>query len=197
RPAIPPALFGQPVRWAVPRAGRDGTLRIGIGGPDRAPARIDDDDRHSVRQGFGFAVELPIATDRNGTLAGGVLRLSGSAGSFDLPASFDGSIGRVVVGTTDGPDAIAVPRGRYEITAHLGGPAAPAIAVGAASVREDGRFDLLGLRRVNRLTRLRTWASWSTRTAADSTRTRALNAVRRLPTPAKDVLRSMYGRLRS
>ncbi|HJP89410.1 MAG TPA: glycosyltransferase [Candidatus Limnocylindrales bacterium] len=197
QPVIQPALLGQPIRWAVPRAGHDGTLRIGLGGPDRAPARIDEDGRYRIRDGAGMAVELPIATDRSGTVAGGVLRLSGPGGSFDLPATFSGELGQLVVETIAGADTSEVPRGRYELTGHVGGPVAPPLPVGAVSVRDDGQLLLVGLRGVNRLARFQAWAGWSMREAGDGARARVMSAARQLPVPVKDVIRGVYGRLRS
>src|SRR6185369_3674986 len=80
RPPISPALLGKPVRWIVPRSDAEGALRIAIGGPDRAPARIADADRRVIRDGPGLAVALPIATDRAAVLSTGILRLRGGAG---------------------------------------------------------------------------------------------------------------------
>lgn len=196
-PPIDPALVGRPIRWIVPRADEDGTLRIGIGGPDRLPARIDDRARRLLRQGSGIAIELPIATDRRGTLATGVLRLRGAPGEFDLPAAFEGELGVLAVSAEGGADAGAIPRGRYELTAHLGGENAPGLPVGAAVVRDDGGFVVLGLRSVSRLARLRAVAGWVARSVGEATRMRAAAAFRRLPSWAKDPVRTLYGRLRA
>jgi hypothetical protein len=125
-----------------------------------------------------------------------VLRLTGPAGTFDLPATFKGELGHVVVETAAIADTGALPRGRYEMTGHLGGPAAPALAVGTVAVRDDGKLLLVGLRGANRLARLDAWARWSVHEAADAVRTRAIDAARQLPSPAKDVLRVVHARLR-
>ena len=194
-PAIPPALIGRPVRWIVPGAGADGVLRIRIGGAERAPARIDDAARRVVRQGGGLAVELPIATDRVGSLASGVLRLTGQAGAFDLPATFEGSLGVLEVAAS--ADGQVIPRGRYALTAHVGQDNAPGLSSGTVVVRDDGRFAIVGLRGVSRLSRLRLRTLWSARSAAKTARKRARAAFRRLPPPAKSAIRGAYRRLRA
>lgn len=197
RPMISPALVGRPLRWVVPRADPDGTLRIAIGDADRAPARIDDAARRVLRQGPGLAIELPIATDRSGGIAAGTLRFAGEPGTFDLPAAFEGSLGLLVVATGGGSRHGVVPRGRYELSAHLGDDRAPGLAAGAVIVRTDGRFAALGMRGVSRLARVRAWASWSVRSRSESIRTRTLATFRRMPVWAKDLIRSAYGRLRA
>ena len=103
---------------------REGSLRIRIGGADRAPARIDERARRVLRQGMTIAIQLPIATDRCRRPRGRHpspprRRRRGSA----LPATFEGSLGLVVVSASGGTRAI--PRGRYELTAHVGGESAP------------------------------------------------------------------------
>lgn len=196
-PPISPALLGRPVRWVVPRSDADGALRISIGGPARLPARIDDAARRVVRDGATLAIGLPVATDRSGVLAAGTLRLTGEPGAFDLPASFEGSLGGLVVSVNNVTAQGAIPRGRYELTAHLGGDEAPGLPVGAAVVRDDGRLALLGVRGMSRLAHLRSWLAWTVRSAGETTRTRALATFRRLPQPAKDLIRTAYGRLRA
>ena len=89
-----------------------------------------------------------------------------------------------------------VARGRYEVTGHLGGPSAPALAIGGVAVRDDGRLVLLGLQGVNRIARLRSWAGWSARDVAGGMRTQAREVARRLPNPAKETIRGLLGRLR-
>jgi hypothetical protein len=195
RPAIAPALVGRPVRWVVPGAGADGVLRIRIGGADRAPARIDAAARRLVRQGRGITVELPVATDRIGPLASGVLRLTDPAGAISLPAVFEGSLGMLdVAGVRNGRD---IPRGRYDLTAHVGGEDAPGLASGTVVVRDDGQFVILGLRGISPLARLRSKTAWSIRSARKTVWKRARAAARRLPAWAKQAIRSAYGSLRA
>jgi len=196
RPAIPPALVGQPVRWIVPRAGPDGSLRIGIGGPNRAPARIDVDARRVIRQGAGLGVELPVAADRAGGLAGGILRLTGPHGIHDLPATFAGALGNLVVSTSGTLDPGLIPRGRYQATAHVGGPGAPGLPVGSVAVRDEGRLEIQGVRGVNRLARAAMTAVWSARSIGVGTRSAGRAFVRRLPAPARDLVRGALGRVR-
>lgn len=195
RPAIPPALVGRPVRWIVPGVDADGSLRVRIGGADRAPARIDEAARRVVRQGRRLAVELPIATDRSGTLSPGTLRLAGEGGTISLPATFDGSLGVLVVTAAVGGRAI--PRGRYELTAHVGGESAPGIAAGTVVVRDDGRMTAVDLRGVSRFARLRALSAWSTRSARERVRANSLAQFRRLPSWAKDPIRAAFGRSRA
>lgn len=197
RPSISPALVGRPVRWVVPRADGDGTLRIVIGGSDRAPARIDDTARRVLRQGAGVSIELPVATDRSGTIGPGILRLTGTPGTLDLPASFGGSLGALVVSASGLSRQGVIPRGRYELSAHLGDASAPGLPAGAVTVRDDGRIVVLGTPGVSLLAWIRSWASWSARSAVDGIRTRALATFRRLPGWAKDLIRAGYGRLRA
>lgn len=194
--AIPPALVGSPARWIVARADEAGALRISIGGPDRAPAHIDAAARRALRQGTGVAIEMPIATDRSGVVGTGTLRLTGAPGVFDLPATFEGSLGVLVV-TAGAVTRRGLPHGRYELTAHLGREDGPGLPAGAAIVRDDGRLILLGMRAVSRLTRARSVTSWSVRSAADGLRARAIAVFRRLPAWAKDRIRTAYGWLRA
>ena len=195
-PPIRPALVGRPIRWIVPHVDRDGTVRIGIGGPGRAPARLGTAARRVLRQGAGLAIELPVATDRSGELAAGLLRFVGEPGTFDVPASFVGSIGALVV-SLGGALGGRIPRGRYELTAHIGDDAAPGLPVGAVVVREDGRFAVIGLRGVSQVARLRDWLAWSIRSTVDAARAQAVTTYRRLPGRARDAIRSGYGRLRA
>ncbi|MEO8272526.1 MAG: glycosyltransferase family 2 protein [Chloroflexota bacterium] len=198
QPAIRPALVGRPVRWIVPGVDAEGALRVRIGGSERAPARIDEGGRRVLRQGRGIAMELPIATDRSGMLAAGTLRLVGEAGTYALPATFGGSLGALVVSTNAGVAGTgAIPRGRYDMIAHVGGESAPGIDAGTVLVREDGHLVALGVHGVNRLARMRAWTSWSARSAMHGARSRALSTFRRLPPPAKDAIRTIYGRLRA
>ena len=196
-PPISPALLGRPVRWAVPRSDQDGALRISIGGPMRLPARIDDAARRVVREGAGLAIALPIATDRSGLLAAGTLRLAGEPGTFDLPAAFEGSQGGLIVSVASVTAKGLIPKGRYELTAHLGGEDAPGLPVGAAVARDDGRLVVVGVRGVSLPARIRSWLGWTVRSAGETARTRALATFRRMPQPAKDLIRSTYGRLRA
>ncbi len=195
QPAIRPALLGRPVRWIVPGVDAEGSLRVRIGGADRAPARIDQGARRVLRQGHGIAIELPIATDRSGALASGTLRLIGDGGAIDLPASFEGSLGVLVVSAN--PGARGIPRGRYELTAHVGGDNAPGIAAGSVVARDDGRLIALGMRGVSRLAWIRAWTTWTRQSATEHARSRTLATFRRLPPSAKDAIRTVYGRLRA
>ena len=197
RPPIWPALVGRPVRWVVPRADGDGALRIAIGGANRAPAQIDDAARRFLRHGAGLEIELPIATDRSGSLVGGMVRLTGAAGTFELPATVEGSLGSLVVAVDDIGTSGRIPRGRYELTGHLGGNGAPGLPMGAALVRDDGSLVMVGMHGVSRLSRARALARWWVRSAADAGQARARAAFKHLPTRAKDIIRSAYGRLRA
>lgn len=194
QPAISPALVGKPARWVVPGADAEGSLRIRIGGADRAPANIDKEARRVLRQGSRIAIELPIATDRRGVVASGTLLLVGDSGTIALPATFEGSLGLLVVSA--GIGSRAIPRGRYELLAHVGGEGSPSIAAGSVAVRDDGRLVALGLRGVSRVARAQALTSWFTRSAGDEMRTRALGVFWRMPQPAKDAIRTVYGRLR-
>jgi hypothetical protein len=194
-PPIQPALVGRPVRWVVPGADGDGALRIAIGGPNRAPARIDDRARRSVRRRGRVDIELPVATDRSGQLIVGTVRLTGAAGTFEVPATVEGSLGSLVV-SLDDVDGGEIPRGRYELTCHLGDPDAPSLPMGAALVREDGRVVVLGARPVSAISRARDIAAWWLRSTTGSGQARARAAFRYLPAPAKDVIRAAYRRLR-
>jgi hypothetical protein len=196
-PPMTPALLGRPLRWIVPRADADGALRISIGGQDRLPARIDDAARRVLRDGDAVAIALPIAADRSGRIAAGTLRLTGEAGSFDLPATFEGSLGTLVVSVGRVRAQGKLPRGRFLLTAHLGGGDAPGLPLGAVVVRDDGRFVVVGIRRVSGFARIRSWASWAGRSMTHGARTRALIVFRRLPPSAKDTIRARYGRFRA
>jgi hypothetical protein len=178
----------------VPGVGTEGALRIRIGGTDRAPAHTDETALRVLSQGSGLAIQLPIAADRLGTLAPGMLRFAGDRGTVDLPATFEGSVGVVVVRL--GAGGHALPRGRYGLTAHLGSEKAPGLPAGSVVVRDDGRFAMIGVRGMSRLARLRAWTSWTQRSARDRVRTRALATFRRMPAGAKDLIRTAYGRRR-
>ncbi|HUG29734.1 MAG TPA: glycosyltransferase family 2 protein [Candidatus Limnocylindria bacterium] len=198
RQPIWPAVLGRPVRWVVPRAGEDGALGIAIGGLQRVPASIDAAGLRAIRGGALPAIAMPIATDRVGLVESGVLRLHGATGQIDLPARFSGFAG----GLTLSVDARAgghglVPRGRYELTAHVGGSDAAGLAVGAALVRDDGRFVLLGLQRESTFARARSWLAWTGRSSLLALRRRARAAFRRLPSGTKDAIRAGLSRRRS
>jgi glycosyltransferase involved in cell wall biosynthesis len=195
--AVPPALLGRPLRWVVARADAERTLHLAIGGAERLPARMDKAGRQLVRDGAAVAIALPIATDRIGSLGQGSLRLAGDAGTYELPASLDGALGGLTLRVPDVRTSGFIPPGRYELTAHLGGADAPGLAVGVAHVRLDGRFAIVGLRRVSVAARLRAWAEWSVRAGWRAGRTRALAAYRRLPQSTKDAIRARYGRVRT
>ena len=190
RPPVEPALLGRPARWAVPSFDPDGSVRLAISGPERAPARVDDAARMLLRDGRGLAVALPVATVGSGTLAAGVVRLRGDGGTFELPASFSASLDGLVVSVDRLDTSGQLPRGRYELSAHLGGPTAPGIPVGPGHVRDDGRMTVVGLHRESAAARLTQWSAWWARRAARA-------AFRRLPQPAKEPIRSMYGRIRA
>jgi glycosyltransferase involved in cell wall biosynthesis len=194
---VPPALLGRPLRWAVARADAARTLHLAIGGAERLPAHVDEAGRQLVRDGAVVAIALPIATDRIGLLGKGSLRLAGDLGTFELPASLDGALGGLTLRVADVRAGGHIPPGRYELTAHLGGAEAPGLPVGAAHVRPDGRFAIVGLRRVSVPARLRAWAEWSVRAGWRAGRTRALAAYRRLPQSTKDTIRARYGRART
>jgi hypothetical protein len=197
RPPIPPALVGRPVRWVVPRPDEEGSLRIGIGGPDRLPARIDDPARRVVHDGERLAIALPIATDRVGLLAPARLHLAGHHGAaVSLAASLLGQLGVVMMNVDDVRQGGRIKPGRYELTAHVGSDDAPGLPVGAALVRDDGRMIILGIGRESRLARLRSWAGWATSTARRVGGTGARTGYNRLPPPARDALRSALGRRR-
>jgi hypothetical protein len=195
-PAIPPALLGRPLRWVVARADAGGSLHLAIGGADRLPARIDDGGRALVRDGAGVAIALPVATDRIGNLGSGNLRLVNEEATYALPASLEGALGGLTVSVADVRARGRIRPGRYELTAHLGGLEAPGVPVGAAHVRRDGRFAIVGMRRVSVLARAMAWLEWSGRAAWRGARTRALGAYRRLPQSTKEQIRARYGRAR-
>ncbi|HUQ42946.1 MAG TPA: glycosyltransferase family 2 protein [Candidatus Limnocylindria bacterium] len=195
-PPVAPALVGRPVRWIVPLADVSGAVRIGVGGPDRAPARINEDQRRVIRDGTALTFSLPVATAGPGTMASGVARLDGPGGEYDLPAAFVASLGSLLVSVDDVAQLGVIPRGRYELTAHVGGGDAPGLPLGAALVRDDGRFVVLGVARESTIERFRSWTSWTAREAGIAAWARARAAYRRMPGPAKDLVRSTYGRLR-
>jgi glycosyltransferase involved in cell wall biosynthesis len=196
RPPIQPALVGRPLRWVVARLDAERTLHLAVGGADRLPARIDDGARHLVHDGSSVAIALPVATDRIGTLGSGGVRLAGDRGSRDLPASFVGALGGLTVVVDDVRASGYIPPGRYELTARLGNADAPGLPVGAAHVRPDGRFAVVGMRRISAVARVRAWGEWSVRAAWRAARSRALATYRRLPQSTKDAIRTRYGRAR-
>ena len=129
----------------------------------------------------------------------GVLRLSGDPGTFDLPATFEGSLGRLVVNGSPGGGLAGgtIPRGRYELTAHVGGAEAPGLPAGTVVVRDDGRFvDPGRARRV--APRPDPLLGRVVRAGGHRDRAVAVRwpAFRRMPQWAKDPIRSAYGRLR-
>ncbi|HTK44171.1 MAG TPA: glycosyltransferase family 2 protein [Patescibacteria group bacterium] len=194
---IPPALVGKPLRWVVARADSERTLHLAIGGADRLPARIDQAGRGLVRDGASVAIALPVATDRIGPLGPGHLRLVNEEGTYLLPASLDGALGGLTLSVADVRAAGPIRPGRYELTAHLGDQGGPGLAVGAVHVRPDGRFAVVGMRRVPVLARVRAWAEWAVRASWRAGRTRALATYRRLPQSTKDAIRARYGSTRS
>jgi poly(ribitol-phosphate) beta-N-acetylglucosaminyltransferase len=196
-PPIPPALLGRPVRWVVARSDDSRTLHLGIGGSDRLPARIDAAGRRLVRDGASVAIALPVATDRIGSVGAGRLRLTNEEASYELPTSLDGALGELTLSVADVRGAGPIHPGRYELTAYLGDPAAPGLPVGVAHVRADGRFAIVGLRRIGALARINAWAEWSVRASWRAARGRARAAYRRLPQSAKDAIRGRFGRGRS
>ena len=162
RPADRPAGARSGSRRAGSRRGphHDRALRIGIGGPDRLPSTIDKPGRRVLRDGDAVVIALPVFTDRSGTLATGRLGLTGRSGSYSLPATFRGEMAELIVAAPAVAREHAIPRGRYELTAHLGSEDLPGLAVGAAHVRDDGRLVVLGIAREPLLNRLASWASW-------------------------------------
>ena len=195
-PPLPPALVGRPLRWVVSRLDGDGALHLGVGRADRLPAQIDDSARQVVRDGASVTLALPVATDRLGWLADGTLQLSGGDGEFELPATFRGALGGLSISVADVRAGGPIPPGRYELSVHLGTGHAAGLPVGVAHVRPDGRFVVIGLRRVSTLARVRDWAAWLVRSGVRAARTRAMGAYRRLPQETKDAIRSSYGRVR-
>jgi poly(ribitol-phosphate) beta-N-acetylglucosaminyltransferase len=193
---ISPALVGRPLRWVVARADADRTLHLGIGSADRLPARIDTAGRGLVHDGASVAIALPVATDRIGTVGAGRLVLANEETTRELPATLIGALGGLTLSVADVRSVGRIRPGRYELTAHLGGPGAPGLPVGAAHVRGDGRFAIVGLRRVSPLARARAWAEWSVRAGWRAGRTRALATYRRLPQSTKEAIRARYGRAR-
>ena len=194
---VPPALLGRPLRWVVARSDAERTLHLAIGSADRLPARMGDAGRQLVRDGASVAIALPVATDRIGTLGQGRLRLTSEAGVHELPASLDGALGGLTLSVPDVRAVGPIRPGRYELTAHLGGPESAGLPVGAAHVRPDGRFAIVGMPRVSALARLQAWAAWSVRAGWRAARTRALAAYRRLPQSTKEAIRARYGRART
>ncbi len=190
RPSIRPALLGLPLRWAVPRADDDGALRIGIGGPDRLPSTFDKAGRRVLRDGDAVAIALPVVTDRDGALAPGRLELTGQNGKFSLPATFRGEMAGLVVAAHAATRDPAIPRGRYELTAHLGSKRSPGLPVGAVHVRQDGRFEVVGIDREPMLTRLASWVSWYADIAREATAELRAAVRQRVLRPLRTAIRS-------
>ena len=138
RVSIRPALLGQPPRWAVPRADDDGALRIGIGGPGRVPSTLDEPGGASCVTAHAVAIALPVVTDRDGLLATGRLELTGGNGTFSLPATFRGEMAGLVVAARAATRRSPIPRGRYELSAHLDAKRSPGLPIGAVA-RSRGR----------------------------------------------------------
>jgi glycosyltransferase involved in cell wall biosynthesis len=197
RPGAPavPALVGRPLRWAVPRTTDEGDLRVAIGDVTRLPAGLETGTRLAVRDGSRVAVRLPIATDRAGHLADGILRLAGPGGDFDVPMIVTGSLGRVVVAAVEPADGWA-PRGRYELSAHLLGPSSPALPIGAGLVRDDGKLALIGMPRESFVARGRATARWVGRSTVAAARARALSIFQALPDSGRDLVKRWYRRAR-
>jgi hypothetical protein len=196
RPFVRPALLGQPPRWVVPRSDGDGALRIGIGGPNRLPSTIDKPGRRVLRDGDAVVIALPVVTDRNGTLASGRLRLTGRAGAFSLPATFRGEMAELVVAAEAVAREQAIPPGRYELTAHLGSDDSPGLSVGAAHVRDDGRFAVIGVAREPVLRRLAGWAGWYAASLREETVELRAGLEARVVQPLQAAIRAALGRAR-
>ena len=196
RPFARPALLGQPPRWVVPRADGDGALRIGIGGPDRLPATIDKSGRRVLHDGNAVVIALPVVTDRNGTLASGRLGLTGRTGTFSLPATFRGEMAELVVAAPSVAREQGIPPGRYELTAHLGSEDSPGLSVGAAHVRDDGRFVVIGVAREPVLTRLAGWAGWYADILRDESAELRAGLHTRVVQPVRSAIQSALGRAR-
>ena len=195
-PPIPPALLGRPLRWVVAHTDAERTLHLAIGPADRLPARVDETGRRLVHDGASVVIALPVATDRFGLLGTGSLRLTDEAGTYELPAALVGALGGLTLSVADVRAAGPIRPGRYELAAQLG-PRAPGLPVGAAHVRPDGRFAIVGLRRVGALARMRAWAEWSVRAGWRAARSQVLGGYRRLPQWTKDRIRARYGRTRA
>jgi hypothetical protein len=196
RPFVRPALLGQPPRWVVPRADGDGAFRIGIGGADRLPATIDKSGRRVLHDGNAVVIALPVVTDRSGTLASGRLGLTGRAGTFSLPATFRGEMAELVVAAPSVAREGGVPPGRYELTAHLGSEDSPGLSLGAAHVRDDGKFVVIGVAREPALTRLAGWAAWYADIAREESAELRGNLGSRVIRPLRNAIRSALGRAR-
>jgi len=149
-----------------------------------------------ARDGVFLAISLPVATADRGTIASGVVRFNGPGGDYDLAAAFEASVGALLVTVEDVSQAGVIPRGRYELTAHVGGADAPGLPLGAAVVRDDGRVVVLGVARESSTERFRSWMAWTVREAREGARRQAIAAYRRMPVRAKEFVRHSYGRLR-
>ena len=191
---IRPALLGQPLRWASPRADDDGALRIAIAGPDRPPSTFDKGGRRVLRDGDSVAIAFPVVTDRDGTLATGRLELTGENGKFALPATFRGEMAELVVAAHAATRDPVIPRGRYELTAHIGTKRSPGLSVGAVHVRDYGRFEVVGIAREPALTRLASWVSWYADLAREETAELRTAVRHRVVRPLRSAIRSATGR---
>ena len=89
-----------------------------------------------------------------------------------------------------------IPRGRYELTAHLGSGNSPGLSVGAAHVRDDGKFVVIGVAREPGLARLVDWASWYADIAREESSELRGNLKARVIQPLRNAIRSALGRAR-
>ena len=195
RPFVRPALLGEPPRWFVASADAEGRLRIGVGGPDRAPAAIEGRALRVLRDGDSLSIALAVVTDRSGAVATGRLRLTGRTGTFSMPATFRGEMAELVV-TTPPARGQSIPRGRYELAAYVGTDDAAGLAVGAAHVRDDGRIVVLGTAREPALARLARWARWYGDMARDNVARLRAVVRSRLVKPARQAIRTATSRAR-
>lgn len=194
RALIRPALLGQPLRWAVPQTDDDGALRVGIAGADRPPSTFDKAGRRVLRDGDTVAIALPFVTDRDGTLATGRLELTGENGKFSLPATFRGEMAELVVTAHAATRDPVIPQGQYELTAHIGTKRSPGLSVGAVHVRENGRFEVLGVAREPALNRLASWVGWYADIAREETAALRVTVRQRVVRPLRSAIRSATGR---
>jgi hypothetical protein len=141
-------------------------------------------------------IALPVVTDRNGTLASGRLGLSGPTGTFSLPATFRGEMAELVVAAPSVTRAGTIPPGHYELTAHLGSGDSPGLPVGAAHVRHDGRFVVIGVTHEPVLTRLAGWAGWYADILREETTELRAGLRSRVVRPVRVAIRSALGRAR-
>ena len=127
--------------------------------------------RRLVRQGRGITVELPVATDRVGPLASGVLRLTDAAGAISLPAIVRGLARHARRGRESA--TAGTPAGSVRVDAPTSGARTPRARVGDGVVRDDGQFVILGLRGVVAADAPPIEAAWSVRSARKTSRKRA------------------------